>query len=335
MAKCNLSLEIANPKEQYVPGDTVDVIVHVDTTDSVQCKDLALELGWRTHGTGNRDIGTALTQTLFAGQWSPGEDESYRAQVTIPELSAGFPATYHGRHINVDWHLQARADIPWAIDPKAEARIFVSPNTQDVPDYEYPGIWPTEPVKLAGNSGCLVALMIFTTVGGTVALFYHPLVAVACYVVAAIALAFVLKEKALRERIGEVGFGVSPDRPAIGGELHGFVQISPPGRLDMESVTMTLTGTEVAVSGSGTQQSTHRHVTFTQSATQAEHHTIESGDLLELDFPFQVPVDQPPSFKADNNRVEWALSMEVTVLGAKGLLAGKELTVGWEGRREN
>ncbi|MCP4500914.1 MAG: hypothetical protein GY822_13215 [Deltaproteobacteria bacterium] len=34
------------------------------------------------------------------------------------------PLTYRGELLNVDWFLKARADIPWALDPKAEL-VFV------------------------------------------------------------------------------------------------------------------------------------------------------------------------------------------------------------------
>lgn len=328
MAKCTLSVEIENPREQYVPGDVIDVIVHVETTDSVKCSALTLEFGWETHGTGNCDSDEFETQTLFDGQWSPGDELGYRAQVTVPRFSQARPASYHGRHINVDWHLRARADIPWAFDPKAEARIFLAPDAGTVPPYERPSLWPTEPVKLAGNSGCLIVLTVIAFVAGGFLVMHKPWIGAACFAGGLFAAIFTWKENELRKRIGDVGFGFAPDRPAIGGELHAFAEIAPPGRLDIESVTMTLAAEEVAVSGSGTQRTTHRHKAFEQAVVQAEHQTVSAGDTLELDFSFELPVDLPPSFEGDDNSIEWTLDLDVKAMGAKELTATKELTVG-------
>lgn len=328
MAKCTLSVEIVRPAEEYRPGDVIDVIVHVDTTDSVKCSALTLDLGWKTHGSGNRDGSTASSQTLFAGQWSPGEEESYRAQVTVPALGTKQPASYHGRHVNVDWYVSARADIPWAFDPKAETRIFVRPDSRAMPEYRRPGLKPTESVQLKGGAGCLTAIAVFGALLGTYALLQNPWFGALIYAPAALAASYAWKERVLRQRIGEVGFGVAPERPGPGGELHGFVELAPPGRLDVEYVKMTLFGSEVAISGSGTQRTTHRRVFFEEAQMQAEHATIEAGDDLELDFAYQIPADLPPSFKANNNSVEWGLSLEVKAQGAKQLSASKELRMG-------
>lgn len=331
MAKCSLSIEVLRPREEYYPGDVIDVVVYVDTTDSVKCSALTLELGWKTHGRGNRDRATVSTQTLFAGLWSPGDEESYRAQVTVPPLTKARPASYHGQHLNVDWHLCARADIPWAIDPKEETRLYIRPDSRAVPEYRRPSLAPTEAVKLKGKAGCLLVVAIIGALGGTFALSNGPWLAALFYAPAAAAASYVWKEKMLRQRIGDVGFGYAPERPGLGGELHGFVEFAPPGRLDVEYVKVTLSGTEVAVSGSGTQRTTHRSVFFEQAETQAELVTIEAGDTLELDFPYPLPPDLPPSFAARHNSIEWVLSLEVKAQGAKQLSAKKELTVGHAG----
>jgi len=134
MAKCDLTIEIDDNRTTYLPGDQVSGSVVVVTDGDIKCDDLSIELNWATHGKGNTARGSDPSQTLFTGNWSSGVVQRYPFSFTLPDG----PVTYHGKYLNVGWFVRARADVPWKIDPKAEAEIAL------VPDPERVGDWRTQ-----------------------------------------------------------------------------------------------------------------------------------------------------------------------------------------------
>ena len=122
MSKCELEIVFDNDKREYHVGDTVKGKVNVKVNASCQCDKLTLDHQWRTHGRGNRAQGRVDSENLFSGQWDTPGTYAYPFELILP---AG-PLTYRGHHINVDWYLNARADIPWAIDPKAEEEVILT-----------------------------------------------------------------------------------------------------------------------------------------------------------------------------------------------------------------
>ena len=122
MSKCHIWIEIDDPDRVYHPGDTVGARVHVDVDEDVTCDGLEVTRQWSTHGRGNAEAGDTRFKRLFSGEWKAGTTHSYRVEFVIPNG----PYSYHGHYLNVDWYVRARADIPWAFDPKAEADFFGS-----------------------------------------------------------------------------------------------------------------------------------------------------------------------------------------------------------------
>ena len=70
---------------------------------------------WTTHGRGNIDIGSEDSVIIYQGDWRAGHRATYAFEVPISE----WPPTYHGHHLNIEHFVEARANIPWAFDPKA------------------------------------------------------------------------------------------------------------------------------------------------------------------------------------------------------------------------
>jgi len=123
MSKCDLSIELESGAVRYQPGDVVRGHVLVDVDAECTCKKLNVVLQWRTPRRGHlrADKGEPLKQTLFEGVWRPGEQQGYPFEFTVPDG----PLSYHGEILNIDWYINATADIPRAFDQKAEAEIFV------------------------------------------------------------------------------------------------------------------------------------------------------------------------------------------------------------------
>lgn len=126
MSKCDLTIVLDRENRRYAGGDRITGVLRVQVNAACTCKALSISLGWRTHGKGNRDIGTPADLVLFEGEWQPGKTHEYDFEFLVPDG----PATYHGRVLNLDWYLNARADIPWAIDPKAEEEVLLVPGPE-------------------------------------------------------------------------------------------------------------------------------------------------------------------------------------------------------------
>lgn len=122
MARCDLTIELDQPREVHHPGDEVAGHVVVQTDGGVRCDGLIVELLWSTHGRGSTSSGDAESLELFQGEWTGSTSMRYPFRFTLP---AG-PVTYHGHYLNVGWFIRARADIPWKIDPKAETEIVLA-----------------------------------------------------------------------------------------------------------------------------------------------------------------------------------------------------------------
>ena len=122
MSKCDLSIELEGGRESYQVGEEVAGQVHVEVNKNCSCDGLKISLAWYTHGKGNEDEGEAESTVAFTGEWQAGERVSYPFRFTMP---AG-PLTQHGHYINIDWRIKAEADIPWALDPEAEAEILLT-----------------------------------------------------------------------------------------------------------------------------------------------------------------------------------------------------------------
>jgi hypothetical protein len=102
----------------------VSGFVEVRTDEDVTCNGLTVELRWQTHGKGNNVHGESLPRELFRGEWTAGAVNRYPFSFQLPYG----PFTYHGHYLNVGWFVRTRADIPWAIDAKAEREVAVHPD---------------------------------------------------------------------------------------------------------------------------------------------------------------------------------------------------------------
>ena len=132
MAKCDLAIEFERSDRRYRPGETVSGKVTVQVNAKVQCNGLTVKRLWHTHGKGNYAEGSdSVEEVVFSGEWWPGETHAYPFAFEVPAA----PVSYHGEVLNVDHYVAARADIPWAIDPKAEEDflLLAGPESCQIP----------------------------------------------------------------------------------------------------------------------------------------------------------------------------------------------------------
>jgi hypothetical protein len=121
MSKCELLVLLDEPERPYRCGETVSGRVQVRTDGEVICKQLMIEQVWQTHGRGNCDAAGFLDQVATDQRWLPGQ--VYEVPFSFPVPAA--PVTHRGHLINVDHYVEARADLPWKIDPRSSADYLV------------------------------------------------------------------------------------------------------------------------------------------------------------------------------------------------------------------
>lgn len=316
MAKNKLAVELRSPRESYRSGDTIDVIVHVDAEAEVQCKALTLNLGWATHGKGNRDKAVDSSESIYAGAIPAGHSQ-YEGSVVVPNLSSKLPSTYNGHFLNIDWFVSAAADIPWAFDPKDEVRVYVeaSESEQETPPVQ----WTAEPVKMRGHFAGWMFLAVLLIAAAIFVGLKNMGIAVIIALPAAYALMRCAGERSQQKALGVVEFGAWPPKAEAGMTVMALAKITPPSDVLIEKASVKLRLTESATSGSGTDKTTHRHVAWEVEETVAEDERIRAGESFVNEVPIETPRDLPPTFSAASNTLDWTIEFMVHRSGAKPL----------------
>lgn len=319
MSKCELRISLDQPDASYQIGDTVHCTVHVSVSDSVECKGLTLNRFWRTHGRGNRVSGNSEKIVLFKGRWAPGE---YQYKHSF-EIRNG-PLTYHGKIVNVDWYLKAQADIPWAFDPKAETEFLVKRR----PHAEGPDIFEDHEIETQdtshsarANSKWLAAIpLLLLGIGGSMlysgynesdiqSLFIGGMMSAFGLFVA-----FKFFRNTLAERkVSNVRVSVQPKQ--LRPDSHCKINLGFTARdnLNLNQISATLLGTEIAVSGSGTKRTTHRHEFYNRPHTLHRGSTITVGRRVSCQLDLAIPADAAASFSERDNRVEWKVELTIDI----------------------
>jgi len=321
MSKCDLSIRLEDADRVHRPGERVRGELSVEVNAPCRCSALTVSCRWRTHGRGNRDQGMEDPQVLFQGELAPGMSQRYPFEFTVPPG----PATYHGKLLNVDWYVMARADIPWAIDPKAEAEFLVE--ATEVENYDF-GTSYAPPEQLYRSAekglGCKFAFLgVFLVAGGLIL----GVGAAAGEVIAVIVGGIFMSISALailglfwrgiaQRKLGapEVRIGASVARP--GDMVPVSITIRPRAALKLEGVTAALRCSEVVVSGSGTNKHTHRQVLHqSEAAFDPGGRELPAGEEVVAGGVVEIPPGAPPTFAAPENKLEWVIALRIGIAG--------------------
>ena len=317
MSRCELRIQLLEEPAVYQLGDTVSGFIHVDVDAAVKCRGLHVKLVCKSHGRGNRWTSKDNSVVLFTGQWQPGEDLVFPFELTLPDG----PPTYEGRIIHLSWYVETWVDIPWAVDPVAEQEIDVFPGKGvpfmgDAPP-EFPEV--TQPVKMLGTLASI--FMGFTVVcGGLGACFSGGdpgalpgflLFAFALFLFFPVIGFFVLRNSLAQRKLGAVEFIVEPRDVMPGDEVTVTIRCNPPKPLGVRRVLLKFGGEEVAVSGSGSNRTTHRHPLFEEEHALATVATLSGPTTWTRTWT--IPADAAPSFWLSDNTVEWTVGLHIDV----------------------
>ena len=322
MAKCDLRLELDVIDDEIVIGDSVSgrLIVNVDQDVKVDALTVALE--YFTTGRGNATHGAVTETVLLENETlTPGE----RAFFFELDLESG-PLTYHGELINLDWRVAARADVPWAIDPKATAALppvrppeNVSERLGDESEFAAAeAVVGRLPYVKAGCFLLMGAPMLLTAVGILVALGLKgsldasepvriaPLVVVGVFVVLGALLSGLgLRTLLGRSLLADLEIKCTPPNPFPGERIDVEASFSVRKETVLNAVTATLIGEEVVVRGRGDNAKTHRRQVHQTPFMLTTPQRLVPEAEVTIRGSVRVPDDAPGSFMLRDNRLEW------------------------------
>jgi hypothetical protein len=331
MPVCELYIALERKGATYRPGEKIRGEVHVRVLEGCRCDALAVVCEWRTHGKGNVATAEHRACELASEDWEAGRAYDYPFELTAP---AG-PLTYHGTLVNVDWYLRARADVPWAFDPKTETEIAVVPWTADdiadaatgyrggkpnvVEDYTHGPICrapETSPARPSSEDrslgyGCTGVGLV----GALIMFLVWPVGVIGALGVVLIGIIVLLVQHgrtALQRGLGAPTVRLSADEAYAGDAVHVTLELTPPEPVKLFAASATLSGKEIVESGAGSSRTTHEHPLAEQARDLAKPgHRLEAGRHV-LTARFEVPADAVPTFCATDNEVRWEVSVKIS-----------------------
>ncbi len=333
MSRCDLSIRFDREDRTYRPGDEIRGEVTVLANRDVKSNGLQIELGWATHGAGNVDKGTLETFREEHLHLSAGRETTHAFRFVAPTR----PLTYHGTLLNVELRVNARVDVPWAIDPKAsEDLILVAGHgSRDAYLCEPPSFTPqASNSKAAKVIGWILSPLILVMV----LMLFALVVMVSPIILGVLLVKFVRKRMAVR-RLGRVDLRVdAPEAvekklapaerirsfrrdPAKlthaispGRDFQVWVQFMPPRAIEL-SATVTLVGEERCRSGSGSNAVTHRRRVCEAKTVLTEKRLYQSGQPVQFQARITPPDEAAYSFSSSDNHLEWSLEIRIDIAG--------------------
>lgn len=301
MAACKLRIELDEPSRTRVGGEPVAGVVVVSSDKDVQCKGLTVASNWGTHGRGNIARGEVERKELFKGEWLAGQEYRYPFSLA----SASWPPTYYGHHLNVSHFVEARADVPWALDPKVTEEFRVI--ARETPDNLAP---VDNTVKHSHWIGWLVGTVI-------VGLLLTAVVPLALIAMPLAAIGFggywFFFTFLPRQITGDVSLSVEPAAIEPGQTLRGSCEFTPKRNTTINGITWTVRCAEICVSGSGSNRTTHTHEVLTKTHRLMEPGALQAGRRHHFDFSFDVPASAPPSMAFTDNNISWNSELRIDI----------------------
>lgn len=307
MSKCDLRIEFDRADRTYRGGEEVTGTVHVQVNRDVRCDGMLVEHFWQTHGRGNTATGPKQTNVLFKGDWRAGQALSYPFRFQVPHG----PPTYHGNHLNVDHYINARVDVPWAIDPKHKEEYVLLPGDAEYGNLPAPHGQQQKLKQQFAKFGPPVGVAMLVLGALFFPLFFPCgiiLILLGCIVLFA-----ALRKSLAEKKIGEVDLRFGSLRVAPGGAVRLEIGFTPRKSSALGGITAKLLAVEQCVSGSGTNKTTHTHKLHEQTVTLAQQGQLVAGEPIRLDAPIPIPETGAFSFSASDNELTWSLEVRIDI----------------------
>jgi hypothetical protein len=330
-----LAIVLEGSDATVAAGRSIRGAVEVDASEGgARCDGLVVKTQWFAHGRGEVTTGDGDSVELFRGEWAAGERRSYPFELPGPEG----PLTYHGTEVNLDWRVVATADVPWAVDPRAESELVLVRGERPEGDLVQrlvpeviDGTTPqalTFLVPIVGLAfllpGVCIAASGFRDVargdmfGVPVAGFGLLFSGAACFI-----LFILLRNRIAAAKLGEVDLQVTPAKVKPGEEVRVALRFRPTSDVSLGKITARLVGEERAKRAARTSDHSagrSSRSTFTHTLHEEEVRLRETGPVhrlqdVALEATLRVPEGAAPSLAVIDNEVVWRVALQIEIAG--------------------
>lgn len=309
MSKCDIRITFDDNNRQFRGGDIVSGNVHVIVNKDIRCNGIVLTHYWKTHGRGNTDQGPKTTlQLADMAPLQAGEE----LHLPFKFQAACWPLTYHGHYINLDHYVHVAVDVPWAIDPKHEEDFVLTAGTAP-PEFsgDRSATVDMNSGAVADAGGCgntaltgIFGIILLTL--GVMFFFLIPifLIAGACYWG---------WKKAIASRVGDVELDIPHVQVSPGEPWPLRLHFTPKKTFRINGMTVQVTGTESATSGSGTNSTTYRHTLFDETFQLHPGGMLMAGEEFSEDFLINFPETNAWNLNKSDNKIDWSTKVRIDI----------------------
>jgi hypothetical protein len=355
MARCELSIQLDREDARFRPGEVIAGHVEARVDAACRCDALTVTFGWRTSGKGKAEAHEEPPARIFTGEWSEGEVTRHPFSFTAPPG----PLTYRGHILSIAWFLRAHADIPWAIDPKAEVEVILEPWTEEALLLQRAGGYRSPPARF--NKGQSLALAEAQKAsldkgkrsrGGIAAVVGVLLLAVALFLVTSASreevqtiglvpmlagigallyslvsfVRFLEQRHRDNKRLDRPVITVGKDRVHPGDRLPIRIGMPPERAAVLEEVSVRVIGAETAEDVATESYFTHGLHTA-DFPVDARTLARLGGQASAIETEVLLPADAAPSFEGQWNKVLWQIIVNMRAEDGETWFASHVLAV--------
>lgn len=323
MANCDVRITL-DPTNTYRALEPVRGTVQIQAAGPVEAKAVLIELTWRVRGGGNPGSRTVHKATLHTGT-VPGP-MNLPFELTLPNG----PVSHQAATFQVEWFIEARVDINWAIDPKCQVTIPLLPSPDVRQPYQFGSENPTlgpdssqpipanaKPISIVfgcmGLAGLLIALLGFRQRDWGTVIFGSVFIAIP---IAGLIVGFRVPRRLAERRLGKVQVTVEPLQPRPGDKVRIQLQARPNSGLVPGSAKAVLRWQETTARGTGKNRrtTTQKHHESTVSLVGPGSLSVP-GAGATWSGEVEIPSNACPTFWETDNRTIWTIELHIDLPG--------------------
>jgi hypothetical protein len=298
MSKCDITIEFDRSDATYHGGDTVSGTARVVVNKNLTSRGITLSHFWKTHGRGNTNTGEVHEKILASdAQLVAGETFSFPFSFEA-NLE---PITYHGKLINIDHFVKIQVDVPWARDPKMESEYILLPG--EIPRAANMLEEESPEAEDSAEKDDSIELYVW--------IIAIPLIVALSPLWLPFYIYWKLKSKAIAKRLGEVELETAEQTLAPGGTWKTRLRFTPKRDVRINGVRVKLMVHETAISGSGTNQTRHRHPLHDETLTVEPEGVLSVGKPFDQEIEVPLPEITAYSFDAGSNDITWSAEIRI------------------------
>ena len=363
MANLDLRIALDDPYATYELGDPVSGTLHIAARKEADFRGLLVRPAFAVEGTYNPAVGgqpEPVDVMVGGGHAEAGSSREVPFTVELPLE----PPPYEGQNFRLFWRIEARVDLPLALDVKAEpmpidVRVGKATREGEYTGHHMSGEAPdlglmerSDDVGAGIRRGCgptfvfllslalavpgLGALVVFLPAVGSDPINWLGVLIGLGLLVPSVFLFRRIRRKSVTGAVGTIEIEANPQIIRPGETMTCHVVLTPVRDLTLESVALSLVEQEFYTVA---RERTPREATrITDSRVKAETlHTdrrllarqvaVSKGTRADWEAAFQLSEAVPYSIRTSTAGVRWLLRAEIEAEGARTAVKEKPVVV--------